>query len=62
MRRLLLAAPLLALGLSGCYESTGVTMHEPGEYKGAQDPLHDKLADESHREQLDARFDGQRDR
>ena len=51
-----------ALGLAGCYESTGVTMHEPGEYKGAQDPLHDKLADEAHREELDARSDGQRDR
>ena len=62
MRRLLLAVPLLALGLAGCYESTGVTMHEPAEYKGAQDPLHDKLADEAHREELDARSDGQRDR
>lgn len=62
MHRLLLAAPLLALGLAGCYESTGVTMHEPGEYKGAQDPLHDKLADDAHREQLNARFDGQTDR
>lgn len=62
MRAALLTAPLLALGLAACYESPGVTVHEPGEYKGAQDPLHDKLAEESHREALDARFDGQRDR
>ncbi len=26
--------------LSGCcYESRGVTMHEPGKYKGTKDPL-----------------------
>lgn len=62
MRRLLLATTLLALGLTGCYESVGVTMHSPGEYKGAQDPLLDKLDDEALREQLDARFAGQTDR
>ncbi len=28
-----------AAGLSGCYEDTDVTVHEPGKYKGDQDPL-----------------------
>ena len=37
----ILAASLViaAAGLGGCYESTDVTIHEPGEYKGAKDPL-----------------------
>jgi hypothetical protein len=25
--------------LSGCYQSTDVSLHEPGEYKGKKDPL-----------------------
>ncbi len=28
-----------AAGLSGCYEDASVTVHEPGKYKGAKDPL-----------------------
>lgn len=27
------------LGLSGCWESSDVTMHEAGKYMGAKDPL-----------------------
>lgn len=54
---------LVALALTGCYESAGVTRHEPGVYKGEQDPLTKKLANDGDlREQLDQRFDGQRDR
>jgi len=54
---------LVALALVGCYESAGVTRHEPGVYKGEQDPLVGKLANNDDlREQLDQRFDGQRDR
>ncbi|MEJ2641603.1 MAG: hypothetical protein P8010_18705 [Desulfosarcinaceae bacterium] len=30
---------LLATTFWACYESPGVTIHEPGVYKGAQDPL-----------------------
>ena len=53
----------LALALAGCYESAEVTHHEPGVYKGDQDPLMNKLEGESDLdEQLDRRFDGQRDR
>lgn len=30
---------LFTLGLAACYESPGVTVHEPGAYKGDKDPL-----------------------
>ena len=35
--RVLTAGAVAAL--SGCYDETGVTRYEPGEYKGASDPL-----------------------
>ncbi|MBL38044.1 MAG: hypothetical protein ACNS61_04635 [Candidatus Wenzhouxiangella sp. M2_3B_020] len=54
---------LAALALVGCYESPDVTLHEPGVYKGEQDPLVKKLAnDDELQAQLEQRFDGQRDR
>lgn len=63
-RRVLMTASALALAalLAGCYESTDVTIYEPGEYKGADDPLLAKLEDPEFRAQLDRRFEGQRDR
>ena len=33
------AAAVLAAGLAGCWDSTEVTVHNPGEYKGEPDPL-----------------------
>ena len=33
------AAVVLVAGLAGCWDSTEVTVHNPGEYKGEQDPL-----------------------
>lgn len=33
------AAVVLAAGLAGCWDSTEVVVHNPGEYKGPQDPL-----------------------
>lgn len=58
---LLLAAG--ALLLTACYESSDVTRHEPGIYKGEADPLAKKLENDGElREQLNQRFDGQRDR
>ena len=33
------AAAVLAAGLAGCWDSTDVTVHNPGEYKGPPDPL-----------------------
>lgn len=40
MRVTTLAATMLVLtSLTGCYETTSVTLHEPGVYKGSEDPL-----------------------
>jgi len=36
---LAVALVIAAAGLSGCYEDADVTVHEPGKYKGATDPL-----------------------
>ena len=33
------AAVVLAAGLAGCWDTTDVTVHNPGEYKGPADPL-----------------------
>ena len=38
------AAMVLAAGLAGCWDSTEVTVHNPGEYKGEKDPLLAKSA------------------
>lgn len=64
VRRLFCTAGALALavGLTGCYESTEVTRFEPGVYQGAEDPLLAQLEQPGFRDQLDRRFDGQRDR
>lgn len=59
----MILAGMTALLLSACYESSSVTRHEPGVYKGEDDPLVSKLeGDSEFREKLDSRFDGQRDR
>lgn len=40
MRSITLAALAAAtLALTGCWESSDITVHEPGKYKGATDPL-----------------------
>ncbi len=44
-----------AAGLGGCYESTDITLHEPGEYKGQRDPLLDQQG-AAHDESLKKRF------
>ena len=33
------AMVVAAAGLAGCWDSTEVTVHNPGEYKGEADPL-----------------------
>ena len=33
------AAMLVAAGLAGCWDSTEVTVHNPGQYKGQKDPM-----------------------
>jgi hypothetical protein len=36
---LAVALVVAAAGSSGCYEDVDVTVHEPGKYKGGEDPL-----------------------
>lgn len=33
------AVVVATAGLSGCWENSDVTLHEPGKYKGMKDPL-----------------------
>ena len=61
-RNFLIVGAVTLFGLSACYEPAGVTVHEPGVYKGPTDPLMSEDADKR-REVLMARFnEGQRDR
>ena len=41
---ILIATATSAMLLSGCWESSEVTMHEPGAYMGKADPLLDQDA------------------
>jgi hypothetical protein len=55
----MLAVSLLAgaaMGLAGCYEEPGVTVFEPGVYKGDHDPLLDKAGTQAHQDMLRERF------
>jgi len=53
----------MALVLGGCYEDMGVTLHEPGEYKGKKDPLVATVKQQEMQETLEQRFKtGQTDR
>ena len=45
-----------AVTLTGCYESTDVTVHEQGKYKGRNDPLLDAKATAEREEVLQKRF------
>lgn len=48
---------LLIAVLGGCYgESSELTLHQPGEYQGAADPLLELTADPAHDKKLEARF------
>jgi hypothetical protein len=48
---------LAGTGLCGCYENPReVTLHEPGVYKGATDPLLDALQQPGLQQQLQERF------
>jgi hypothetical protein len=44
------------LALSACYESADVTVHKPGVYKGARDPLIVKLRAPEMQQKLRERF------
>lgn len=45
-----------SVALTGCYESTGVTIHKQGEFKGTNDPLLDAKATAEREEILQKRF------
>jgi len=62
--RTILAACAASLAvLAGCHEPVSVTVYEPGQYKGAADPLLKMHATAEHKETLKARFaTGQADR
>lgn len=52
----LLVAVCMLVGLSACYESPDVTIHEPGVYKGTRDPLLAKQSSPEQQEKLRQRF------
>jgi len=55
--RSILAACVASLAvLAGCHEPVSVTVYEPGEYKGASDPLLKMHATAEHKETLQKRF------
>lgn len=63
--RALLSACAVAtlLALAGCHEPVSVTVYEPGEYKGASDPLLAKHAAAEQKAALQKRLEmGQSDR
>lgn len=62
--RTILAACVASLAmLAGCHEPVSVTVYEPGEYKGAPDPLLKMHAKAEHKDILKERFaSGQADR
>ena len=53
---LTIAALTGAVVLSGCWESTDVTVHEQGKYKGMNDPLLDAKSTAEREEVLQKRF------
>jgi hypothetical protein len=46
----------VAFAASGCSDSSDVTLHKPGVYKGAIDPLIEKQHSPQQQERLVARF------
>lgn len=52
----LLVLCVALVGLSGCYESADVTVHEPGVYKGTKDPLLAMQRTPEQQEKLRQRF------
>lgn len=57
IKAVILTATMVSLtGLSACYESADVTVHEPGVYKGRKDPLLEKQRDAAQQESLRQRF------
>jgi hypothetical protein len=55
-RALTIAVLARAVIASGCYESADVTVHSPGQFKGAKDPLLDAKSTAEREEVLQKRF------
>jgi len=51
------ASGVCLLALSACYQSPGVTIFEPGVYKGARDPLLAKERSPKQQQRLQKRFE-----
>ena len=49
-------AVFLSLSLAGCSDEGDVTLHKPGVYKGAKDPLLEQQRSPQQQEKLQARF------
>jgi major membrane immunogen (membrane-anchored lipoprotein) len=64
MRKVTLTLLIVAsMALGGCYESTDITLHDPGVYRGGSDPLLAKQASPEQKDRLGKRFQmGQTDR
>jgi hypothetical protein len=57
------AVAVAVAALAACHEPVSVTVYEPGEYKGASDPLLEKHASAEQKAALQKRFEtGQSDR
>lgn len=54
LRTVLLVAGVAVV--AGCYRPADVTVYEPGEYKGTDDPLLAKMATEEHKAVLRERL------
>jgi len=62
-RAILSACTAAAVLMAGCHEPMSVTVYEPGQYKGAADPLLKAHATAESKQALQARFaTGQSDR
>ena len=51
-----LSVTVLALALTGCFEKPEVTLHEPGQYMGREDPLLKVSGTSEQQERLAKRF------
>jgi hypothetical protein len=56
IKSVMLGVVIVAFAVSGCSNSSDVTLHKPGVYKGAIDPLIEKQQSPQQQERLVARF------
>lgn len=56
MKSTVILSAIIVLGIAGCSDSSDVTLHKPGVYKGAMDPLIEKQRSPQQQEKLVARF------